>query len=184
MGVRYVVVVEADRPVARRRVPVPAAVTDSLGEQLDLAEVEVDEGVHVFRNEAWFPTRADVGSLDAVTLDGGYLRAAAAVDLSGAPAVLAPGDGADRYEGPVDGDVWFSAASSGGWELSVDGRRATRIDGFGWGNAYAVEEAGEATLSYATPLGRLALSAVQAALWGVTIYALVRTRRRRSGDGA
>ena len=49
---------------------------------------------------------------DAVTIDGGYLRAAGAVDLSGSDPVLRDEDGLDRYEGTVDGDVWFSAASS------------------------------------------------------------------------
>ena len=58
MGVRYVVLVEADRPIVGPRQPVPAELVDALGQQLDLAEIGVDEGLHVYRNTAWFASRA------------------------------------------------------------------------------------------------------------------------------
>jgi hypothetical protein len=182
MGVRYVVVVESDRPVpdVEDIVAAPAVLTESFGEQLDLAEVDVDEGLHVYRNEAWFPSRADVGSLDNVTIDGGYLRGAAGVDLSGSEPALADDDVINRYEGPADGDLWFSAASSDNWKLTVDGERASRVDGFGWGNAYAVESGGDATLAYEAPIGRVLLSAFQAAAWALAAYVLWRTRPRRT----
>jgi GT2 family glycosyltransferase len=182
MGVRYLVVVEADRPVAGELVEVRASLPAALGEQLDLAEVEVDDGLHVFRNEAWFAARAQVGSLDQVAIEGTYLRGAARVDLSGVPAVLGEQDGTNRYEGAVDGDVWTSLAAEDGWELRVDGRRASSVEGFGWGRAYAVDAAGDAVLEYRTPLARLVLSAVQAALWAVAVWFVVRTRARRDEE--
>ena len=133
----------------------------------------------MFRNEAWFPSRAQVGSLDEVAVEGSYLRGAARVDLSGAPAVLGEQDGTNRYEGTVDGDVWTAIASDSGWELRVDGRRASSVEGFGWGRAYAVDAGGDAVLEYRTPLARLALTGVQAALWAVALWFVIRTRARR-----
>jgi hypothetical protein len=180
MGVRYLIVVEADRPVARDQVPVPAALPDAFGEQLDLVEVEVDSGLRVFRNTAWFPVVASVESLDALAAPDGYVRAASRADLDGAPAPLAATD-AHRYEGtlPDGADLWFSAASADGWDLTVGGRSASRTPGFGWGTGFAVEGGGEATLEYSTPLSRLLVSGAQAAAWVVAVWALVRTRRRR-----
>ncbi len=47
MGVRYIVVVEADRPVVGPVAPAPPRIIGALGEQLDLAEVAVDEGLRL-----------------------------------------------------------------------------------------------------------------------------------------
>ena len=53
-GVEYVVVVEANAPVPRSTVerPPPAWLGDSLGQQLDLVELRINDAVQVYRNEA------------------------------------------------------------------------------------------------------------------------------------
>jgi hypothetical protein len=176
MGVRYVVVVEADRPVApaEERTPAPPAVVDALRQQLDLAPVEVDEGIQVFRNAAWVPQRAAVESADDLVT---------AVDALPATPVLRDRDEVDRYEGDVPaGAVWTSTAASGRWSLQVDGRSASRFDGFGWGNAYVVDEGGAASFEYSTPLSRLLLSGFQAAMWAAAGWWLFRTRRRKGSS--
>jgi hypothetical protein len=172
MGVRYLVVVEADRPVVGPEVPAPPALTEALGEQLDLAPVEVDEGLHLFRNAAWLPTRAAVASPDQL------VEPADSVEHT---AVLGDRDRVDRYEGEVpSGAVWTSTKAADGWHLSVGGRDATAFEGFGWGTAFVVDDGGAAVLEYRTPLSRLALTGVQAGLWGGALYVLRAERRRRS----
>ena len=64
MGVRYVVVPLADAPKPFNTGPTsqPAAVLSMLNAQLDLADVDVIEGVAVFRNASWGPTRAQLAA--------------------------------------------------------------------------------------------------------------------------
>lgn len=185
MAVRYVVVVEAVEPITGPAVPAPRALVTALSEQLDLGEVTVDEGLRVFRNAAWFPARALVGSPEVVSGSGGPLRATAAADVAGEP-VLGAVDGATRYQGEVgDGVVWWSAAESDGWHLDVDGGEVRRVDAFGWANAWEVTGGGRATLSYRTPLSRHLASGAQAAMWAAASWVLWRARRReRAGADA
>jgi GT2 family glycosyltransferase len=177
-GVRYIVFVEADRPLVSPTRPMPTDLVGAMEEQLDLAELEVDASVRVFRNTAWVPSRA--------VLDVDDLPASAAA-LEDVAAVAA-------YEGPVeDGDlVWQSASSSEGWSLSVDGGGATQVEpssvedlapGFDGGNVFEVDGGGDAELRYGTPVGRLALSGAQAALWVLAVVLVWRTRPRRNGNG-
>jgi hypothetical protein len=178
MGVRYVVVVEADRPVAdaAHRTPAPPAVVEALRQQLDLAPVEVDEGLQVFRNAAWIPQRAAVDAPDAL------VEPADAVEAS---PVLLDRDEVDAYEGEVPaGAIWTSTASADGWSLRVAGDEASRFEGFGWGNAFVVEEGGAATFEYSTPLSRRVLSGIQAAMWAAAGWWLLSARRRRRSGTA
>jgi hypothetical protein len=183
-GVRYIVVVEADRPVSGPQVEVPEAVLEAFGSQLDLAELGVDAGVHVYRNVAWFPSRA------VLTEDG--VAAASGEGTAGRGSAEAPAlpdvDGATRYTGDLEiGDaVWQAASSASGWSLEVAGEARDRIEGFGFGNLFepggAGDEGGSATLSYRTPLHRLAVSGLQAAAWVVVVGTCWRRRARRGGE--
>lgn len=173
-AVRYVVVVEAERPVTGPVRPMPTDLLGALEEQLDLAELEVDSGVRVFRNTAWVPSRAALDVDDPVA----------------SPPRLGRDDGVAAYDGDVaDGEVvWHSASSDDGWGLSVDGGDATQVApasveglpaGFGSGNTFEVVAGGDGRLAYATPFWRLALPGVQAAGWVLAIWLLRRTRGAR-----
>lgn len=185
MGIRYLVVVEADRPVATVRAAVPPTLVGALSEQLDLAEVRIDEGVHVFRNAAWFPTRAVLDDVDDADAPSGALTAAARADLGGLPTALPDVDGITSFQGPVaDGEViWRSGASSPNWSLHVDGQAATRADGFGFGTTYTATAGGDGELRYATPIYQLLLSGLQAAAWVVVARLVWRSRQRRAAGG-
>ncbi len=180
MGVRYVVIVEADRPVVGPEVPVPASLPDAL---------EPPARPRRGRGRPWaarLPQRRLVLRSRRAPLGRGRRRARTdrwapgVADLRGSPAVLVEDDGVDRYVGPVEGGstIWWSAASSSGWRLSAAGETAERSEGFGWGNLYAVGDGGDATLSYQTPLTRLLFSAAQAAVWVLVLRALLVARRR------
>jgi hypothetical protein len=184
MGVRYLVVLSSDRAAGAPITPPPTGFLDAFAGQLDLAEIDIGQNIQVFRNDAWFPSRAALPSADAAVADQGYFAAAATADLDGTPPVLTEQPDHDRYEGPVEqgAQVWFASRSSPRWELDVDGRTATRADGFGWGNLFAVGEAGTGTLRYSTPTYRLLLSGAQAALWFAAAWVLWRTRGRSAAN--
>ena len=71
--------------------------------------------------------------------------------------------------GGVLGEAWMSALLAG----------LDEAEGFGFGTTYTVGADGDAELDYTTPVYRLLLSGLQAAVWLVAVLVLWRTRRRR-----
>jgi hypothetical protein len=170
MGVRYIVVPErlAPDPFSTEEIPVPPEVGATLAAQLDLEPVDAPAGLTVFRNEAFFPTRAGVPASVDVPVDGG-ISGALPLDLSDTPAVLPSTDGHLRWSGPLEDDttVLLSASHSGSWQLEVDGSSIDSIRPFGWSTGFEVAHGGEARLRFHTsPLRYLVLVAeVLAWLW-------------------
>jgi hypothetical protein len=181
MGVRYIVVPErlAPAPFATEPLPLPADLAATLDAQLDLEPLDVPAGLTVFRNQAFYPTRAAVATDSAPPTDAG-ISAAASRDLSAAPRVLPDSDGFLQWSGPLDDDVTvlLSAAYSDRWKLSVDGRTVEHTKPYGWGNAFPVADGGDATLQFQTSPVRYALLLVQALVW---LWVLRRLVRARSG---
>jgi hypothetical protein len=105
-------------------------------------------------------------------------------DVAGSGAVLPAGDGSNRWQGELPpGTLFLSAPADNGWHLTVAGNSVARRPAFGWANAFAVDQAGPATLGFDTPLTRPLMVAVQAVLWVVTaIVAVGRGRRRDRGE--
>ena len=178
MGVRYIVVVESDRPIVGPQAPAPTSMLEALEEQLDLAELGVDAGLRVFRNVAWFPTRAVLAD-GAEAADADARFPATLPEIEAAPA-LGEVDAVDRFTGELRArdEVWHSVESSSAWSLTAGGSARDRSEGFGFGNLYAAGEGGSATLEYSTPLYRSALSGMQAAAWVLVVRALWRASRR------
>jgi GT2 family glycosyltransferase len=189
MGVRYVVVPEqlAPAPFADQVLPVPGGLSATLAAQLDLEPIDVPAGLTVYRNQAFFPTRAAVAAADAPPDQGG-IAAAMDRDLSHLPAVLPDEQSNLRWHGPVKADttILLSEAHSPHWQLTVDGRVAAHSKPFGWANGFTVPESGEATLRFRTPAVRYVLLAVQAAAWLWVLRRLLRGRMnpRREEEGA
>jgi hypothetical protein len=179
MGVRYVVVPErrAPAPFATVELPAPGRMRSVLDAQLDLEPVDVPAGLSVFRNEAFFATRASVPSDDAPPTGGGIAEASE-LDLSNATPVLEDEDGLQKWSGEVTDDsvVLYAAAHSESWELSVDGRDAEMSKPFGWSMAFDVPEGGEASLRFNTSPLRYAMLALQALAWLWALRTLVRIR--------
>ena len=72
-----------------------------------------------------------------------------------------------------------SSSASDRWVLEVDGRRADRVDAYGWADAFAVPQgvgSGDAVLDYHAPPARYALVALQGALWLLVLAVAVRMR--------
>ncbi|MGH9188134.1 MAG: glycosyltransferase family 2 protein, partial [Acidimicrobiales bacterium] len=178
MGVRYVVLPARDAPQGGERRTISERLVNALGEQLDLVQ-EIDlPTLRVFENTAWLPTRSLVAAGVADTLDGPFFAGAAVTDLSTATPVLVDGDGYARWNGEVGaGTVYFGAASSSGWQLEVDGDTAPRAKAFGWANAFAVPDTGQASLRYRTSVLLRLLLLGQVLLW-ILVVALLRPSRR------
>jgi hypothetical protein len=179
MGVRYVVVAGASAPGSGDVRPLPADVERALAEQLDLQEVLDDPNLHVYRNVSWAPTRAELkGAAADAASQSPFFDAAATTDLSGAPPLLTDHSGYASAKGHVNAGstVYLANESSSHWSLTVDGRDAPRTKAFGWANQFRVDQAGNASLHFSTPISRYVLLLVQVGLWVFVIRQLRRPR--------
>jgi hypothetical protein len=179
MAVRYVVVTErlAPAPFSDEPIPVPESLSATLAGQLDLEPLDAPAGLTVYRNLAAPPMRSALpASVEVPTSGGG--ASGLTLDLSGATAVLPDEDGRLRWSGPLEGDstVLLSASSSDRWQLEVDGEPVDRIKPFGWATGFEVDEGGEATMRFRTPLVRYGVVAMQAIAWLWLVRVLVRRR--------
>lgn len=180
MGVRYLVVPTRLSPAstsADDQRPVPASLSDTLAQQLDLREVPVRDGLVVYRNTAWVSSRAVLSDRDG---DRTSFTDAVSDDLAdGRPAVTVD-DGAVGARGAVtdEGDLLVAATADTGWELRIDGVPMGRSETYGWANQFAATRTGAARLTYDTPVVRRLATGGQVVLWLVVI--VVRRRSRRA----
>jgi hypothetical protein len=126
----------------------------------------VPAGLHVWRNQAFLPTRAGFAADDAPDTDGG-IASAANLDLTAGTEVLRDASGALGWTGPLDADstVLFSASHSAHWKLTVDGEAVEHAKAFEWANRYTTTIAGEGHLSYETSPLRYLMVAAQGLVW-------------------
>ena len=185
LGVRYVVVAEANAPFGTDvRVPPPDLQT-ALSDQVDLEEVSVNPSLRVFRNDAWAPTRALLPSAAASSFSGSaYFPAVTALDVAGVPGALPDEHGATDASGTVpDGAfVYVATPSSSAWSLSVDGTTAPRSKALGWANGFTITKGGHATLTFHTSWTRWLSLVVQVVLIAVAVGWWWRRRPRRATE--
>jgi GT2 family glycosyltransferase len=177
MGVRYIVVpnqLANDGDPAE--LAIPPALSRALGSQLDLRLLPSDPALDVYENVSWGPGRALLADGAVAAIRSGTDVGA---DLAGSQPVL-PGSGPVRFGGPLPGagTVFLAESPSGRWELTVDGRKAGRVDAFGAANAFTVPQPGSAQLRYRTPIIRYPLAVAPFLLWAGAANLLWRTRRR------
>lgn len=178
MAVRYLVLprAAAPQPLGGVERALPDALTSTLANQLDLAEIPVNPAYVVYRNESALSARSAIPSDADVSSAFGV----GASDLAGTAPVLPDVAGPTRFEGPLDAGttVLHSTAAGDGWELSVDGRRAPRTTLFGWADGYEPGTGGDAVLRYETNPLRYGMVLIQVLLWAVAIVVVFRIRRR------
>jgi hypothetical protein len=137
--------------------------------------VDVDDGVVVYRNASWSPTRALLDPAGAEAARTTDLAGAAAADLTGSTPALIDHPRPTQAEGDVPaGELYVATPASGRWRLTVDGDEVGGRTAFGWANAWTVPEAGHAELTYRTPPTRWLLLAGQALLWLAALQQVVR----------
>jgi hypothetical protein len=180
MGVRYLIVQNQLAPTEDERADAEGLVPllDVLAQQLDLQRVPVADGLTVYRNLAWAPTRSVLPAREG---DRTSWEDADADDLRTATPVLGDDVGAVGAEGTVSdtGDLLVSSTSDDGWSLRVDGVTLRRTETYGWANQFDATREGEGVLRYDTPLSHRAAAVGQAVLWALAVVVWRRTRRPR-----
>ncbi len=150
MAIRYVIVVDrpAPEPFAASEVPMPRGVVDALEEQLDLRRILVGPGVDLFEINAAWPPRSDITE--------------APEPGEAPPAVLGEGFGT-AFSGDVPDNSTVAQAVTGdpGWSLSTPAGKAERDKLFDWGQKFAVDGGGEASLRWSPPISTRGLQALQ-----------------------
>lgn len=180
MGIGHVLLINrpAPEPFSPVEVPLPAGVLAGFAEQLDLTRVPVAPGAELFEVSGVWPLRSDVSAL-ALPADG--QASTAAQILRGPavpPAVLGRGPGTSFSGKLPDGAVVAqSVTADAGWTLENRSGAARRTPLFGWAQQFHVEGAGEATLSWSTPVASRALQAVQ--VLALVAFAFVVGRRQK-----
>jgi hypothetical protein len=181
MGVRYIVV---QQQLAPSSTEVEAAdglvpVLDVLAQQLDLQEVPVAQGLSVYRNLSWAPTRSVLPDREGDRTDP---LDAAADDLSTAEPALTRSSGAVGASGevPSEGELLVSSTADDGWDLRIDGVAMRRSETYGWSNQFLATRAGEGELTYDTPVVHRTVAVVQAVGWVLALVVWRRLRRREA----
>jgi hypothetical protein len=179
MGVRYLVV-QGQLAPTDDATPSEAAVApalDVLDEQLDLERVPVADGLTVYENLAWVPSRAVLPQREG---DRTRFTDASRDDLSEAVAALKEPDGVDGATGsvPETGDLLVASTADDGWSVRVDGVPLRRSTTYGWANQFGATRTGAGTLSFDTPISHRAIAAGEALLWILVVLAWRRVRRR------
>jgi hypothetical protein len=156
---------------------------DVLSQQLDLEEVPVRGGLVVYRNTAWASSRSVLPARDGDRTD---FTQAVADDLADAEPALTQDRGAVDAVGevPAEGDLLVSSTADPNWDLRVAGVPLARVETYGWSNQFTATRAGEATLTYDTPLGRHLAVVGQLVLWVLVIAVRrrLRTAERRAAS--
>jgi hypothetical protein len=182
LGIRYVVVVDrlAPVPFAAAERPAAAWLDTTLSSQLDLARLDLNNAVRIYRNEAWLPMTALVPATASSASDLPSPDAAA----DPTPALVATGD--LRFEGDLStGDVVHLAQSADpGWRLRIDGGASSAGEGFDYANRYEVVRGGPATLAWSGDPWRVPALAVQILAWAVVAAVAVRAGRAGRDPGS
>jgi len=171
MGVRYVAAPVRngpDGPTGRRIGGLDAR----LAAQLDLAQLRVQQGLVLYENTAWIPTKA-VASPKADVPTGAVapIPAALRTDLTDEVAPLG-----DAPAGP--GTVLFSQAYDNAWKATADGRALHHTESFGWANAFDLPGEGTVALAFTDQRSTTLMVAGQALLWLIVLVVGFRGRRR------
>ncbi|HMY86566.1 MAG TPA: glycosyltransferase family 2 protein [Microthrixaceae bacterium] len=180
MGIRYVLLIDrpAPEPFSSLEVPLPHGAVAAFQEQLDLTRIPVAPGARLFEVAGAWPLRSDITELDlpangVPTLAGQILR-----PMPRPPAVLGRGPGTSfSGELPDGADVAQAVTADEGWTLVTGSGTADRSGLFGWAQRFRVDEGGESTLSWNTPVAARLLQLIQV-VGLVVLIAMVGRRRR------
>ncbi|MDP1795625.1 MAG: hypothetical protein Q8K63_15920, partial [Acidimicrobiales bacterium] len=187
MGVRYVVIPRrvGPRGAGRPLLPPSRDVAGALAEQTDFRQLDATNDVAVFENAAWVPVRAalSAGQAQEVANSGRGFEAVSGNQIGGAKRALAKQESEYEFSGTLnDPALYFAETPSSRWTLQVDGDKAVRGNGFGFGSVYTVADGGKANLQYKTPIIRGLTLVLELAVWAAVVRTALNFRRSRRGE--
>ncbi len=166
-GIRYVVVVNRSAPSYTQgwERPVPAAALNALESQIDLLPVATDTAVHVFRNEAWWPSRAQF--VPPIQADIGASQLELIVtDLTRGVGVLTGNRSVTNQQGQIGaGQVLVSESFDGNWRLETAMGSVHPEPALGWAMSFESLVDGPAQLFYDRPEDVAYATAAQVLIW-------------------
>jgi hypothetical protein len=182
MGVQFIVVPNRNAPSAfsGEDRPPPPSLLDALAEQLDLAPIESDVSLVVYRNTAY---RGPVTLPPEGAAVGDRFTDAAADDLASFEAARLERTDRTSWQGRLTGrgPVLMAERASDGWELRIRGRAEDeRGTGYGWAQRFEAGSIGATRLTHSSPSWYPVLLGAQVLLWIAAFVFVRRTSPRRA----
>jgi hypothetical protein len=182
MAVQFIVVPVRNTPSAYAGAdrPPPATLLAALAEQLDLALVETDVSLVVYRNTAY---RGVVTVPPDGTSIGDRFTDAAGDDVEAFEAADLDRTGRTSWDGRISarGRVLLAERASGNWRLEILSHLAEeRVTTYGWAQGFEAGSIGAAHISHSSPWWYSVLLGVQILLWVVVVVWIRFTSPRRS----
>jgi hypothetical protein len=182
LSVRFIVVPIIDGAQSTREKPIaaPLGLVESLSRQLDLKRKFASPDVVVFENSSWLPVRSMLTDTGSQSSQLAGARSMIAADIGGATSLPA----AEYFNSTVSsqvepGTLHLAVPFTPQWKVAVDGREFSSRPAFGLTNAYDIDAAGVATISFTASRWHSLLVVVQFSAWCVVmVFAFSRRRRR------
>lgn len=183
LSVRFIVVPIIDGAQSTRDNPIaaPLGLVESLSRQLDLTRKFASPDVVVFENSSWLPVRSVLTATGSESSQLAGARSMIASDIGGATTLPAVEYFDSSVTAQVEpGTLHVAVPFTPQWKVEVDGREFASRPAFGLTNAYDIDTAGLATISFAASRWHSLLVVLQFSAWSVVVFFALSRRRRRS----
>jgi hypothetical protein len=183
LSVRFIVVPIIDGAQSTRNNPIaaPQGLVESLSRQLDLKRKFASPDVVVFENSSWLPVRSMLTQIGSQSSQLAGAQSMIAADISGATALPAVEYFNSAVSAQVEpGTLHLAVPFTPQWKVTVDGKEFSSRPAFGLTNAYDIDTAGVATISFTASRWHTLLILVQFTTWVVVVFIALSRRRRRT----
>ena len=183
LSVRFIVVPIIDGAQSTRNNPIaaPQGLVESLSRQLDLKRKFASPDVVVFENSSWLPVRSMLTQIGSQSSQLAGAQSMIAADISGATALPAVEYFNSAVSAQVEpGTLHLAVPFTPQWKVTVDGKEFSSRPAFGLTNAYDIDTAGVATISFTASRWHSLLILVQFTTWVVVVFIALSRRRRRT----
>ena len=177
LGISDIVLVGRSSPLPSKGQvePIPSSVEGALGKQLDLIRIVASPDIIRYENVSALPVASVVNGGQTVERS---LRSFASDPLPEKGIALTPNNlSATSYSGFVDrgSEVFLSAPSTSTWKLSVDGVVVQQETALEWAVGFQPQINGVVELSHVTPSKHRIVILLQALLWVLVLFGLLRS---------
>jgi len=183
LSVRFIVVPIIDGAQSTRSNPIaaPLGLVESLSRQLDLKRKFASPDVVIFENSSWIPVRSMLTEIGSQSSQLAGAKSMIATDIGGATALPSAQYFNSTVRSQVEpGTLHVATPFTPQWKVFVDGQEFVSRPAFGITNAYDIDRAGMATISFTSSRLHSVLVVIQFAAWSVVVFIALSRRRRVS----